>query len=116
MKFMSSSVTSSAAIVKSPSFSRSSSSQTMTILPFLISSMTSSIGLNGIFHSPLECLRASFQPRLQQPLHVFPYDVRLQVYMVSRREILQVRRPPRLGQYRDGERGLADGDEGEADA
>src|SRR5215212_9679839 len=102
---MASSVTSSAAIVRSPSFSRSSSSQTMTILPFLISSITSSMGLNNIFHSPLETLRIRLQPRLQQPLHVLAYDVRLQVDFVSRHEVLQVRRSLRLGQYRNSERG-----------
>src|SRR5918998_2433802 len=54
MKLMSSAVTSSAAMVRSPSFSRSSSSQTMTILPRLMSSTISSIGLNGICYAPLE--------------------------------------------------------------
>src|SRR5215207_10056484 len=105
MKFMSSSVTSSAAIVRSPSFSRSSSSQTMTILPFLTSSITSSMGLNSTFHSPLETLRILFQPRLQQPLHVLAYDVRLQVHPFPWCEVLQVRRSLRLGQYRNCERG-----------
>src|SRR5215210_5805909 len=107
MKFMSSSVTSSAAIVRSPSFSRSSSSQTTTILPFLISSITSSMGLNGIFHSPLEILQIFFQPRLQQPLYILTNDVCLQVNLVSRHETLQVRHPLRLRQYRNSERKLS---------
>ena len=51
---MSSAVTSSAAMVRSPSFSRSSSSQTMTILPCLMSSTISSMGLKGICGTPLE--------------------------------------------------------------
>src|ERR671932_2506330 len=97
MKLMSSSVTSSAAIVRSPSFSRSSSSQTMTILPFFISSMTSSMGLNGTFHSPLKSLRITLEPWLQQPLHVFADDVGLQVHAVPAREAPQVRRLLCLG-------------------
>jgi len=80
MKLMSSAVTSSAAIVRSPSFSLSSSSQTMTILPALMSSMMSSIGLNGILDAPLELFLN--HPRLQQPLHVLAYHVRLQVYAI----------------------------------
>src|SRR5690625_1454056 len=47
MMFIASGVTLSAAIRKSPSFSRSSSSTTITIFPFRISSMASSIVLNG---------------------------------------------------------------------
>ena len=43
MKFIASGVTFSAAITTSPSFSRSSSSTMMTILPFLTSSITSSM-------------------------------------------------------------------------
>ena len=44
MKLIASGVTNWAAIVRSPSFSRSSSSQTTTIRPARISSIASSIG------------------------------------------------------------------------
>ena len=47
MKLMASGVTSSAAIVRSPSFSRSSSSTTMIILPARIAAMASSTVANG---------------------------------------------------------------------
>ena len=48
MKFMASGVANCAAIVRSPSFSRSSSSQTTTILPSRMSSSASSIVANGL--------------------------------------------------------------------
>ena len=47
MKLMASGVTFAAAIVRSPSFSRSSSSTTTIIRPARIASMASSIGANG---------------------------------------------------------------------
>src|SRR3712207_6005078 len=114
MKLMSSGVTSSAAMVRSPSFSRSSSSQTMTILPALTSSMISSIGLNGIFDAPLEISHPSNQPRLDQPLHVFRYDIRLQVHASSRSQRAKVRVGSGLRQNGGGERTVAHRDDGEA--
>ncbi len=48
MKLIASGVTNCAAITRSPSFSRSSSSQTTTILPWRISSIASSIVANGV--------------------------------------------------------------------
>ena len=48
MKFTASGVANCAAIVRSPSFSRSSSSQTTTILPWRMSSSASSIVANGL--------------------------------------------------------------------
>src|SRR5918999_3021717 len=102
MKFMSSAVTSSAAIVRSPSFSRSSSSQTITIFPALMSSMISSIGLNGIFDAPLEVRHTFAGSRPQQPLHVFGHDVCLQVHPVPHPERLEVRVLAGLRQDRDG--------------
>src|SRR5918994_4787315 len=116
MKFMSSGVTSSAAIVRSPSFSRSSSSQTITIFPALMSSMTSSIGLNGIFDAPLEVSQVSFLSLPQEPLHVFGYDIRLQVHPVSRPELPEVGVRAGLRQDGDSERAFAHRDDGEADA
>src|SRR5215218_3108218 len=102
MKLMSPGVTSSAAIVRSPSFSRSSSSQTMTILPAFMSSTISSIGLNGIFDAPLGILHLSDQPRLQQALHILAYNVRLQVHAIACPQFLQVR--VREGLEQDGDR------------
>ena len=55
MKLIASGVTFSAAMVRSPSFSRSSSSTTMTILPARIAAMASSIRAKG-----LGCFRAPF--------------------------------------------------------
>src|SRR5918997_2961387 len=112
IKLMSSGVTSSAAIVRSPSFSRSSSSQTMTILPDFMSSMISSMGLNGIFDAPLEVLHPHV--RLEQPLHVLSNDVGLQVHAVADPQLPEVRVRAGLGQDGGGERGIAQGDDGEA--
>src|SRR3712207_4520438 len=106
MKLMSSGVTSSAAMVRSPSFSRSSSSQTMTILPACMSSTISSIGLNGIFDAPLEVLHLS-----DQPLHVFGDDVRLQVYVISHPQLAEIRLLAGLRQDRDGKRGITHRDD-----
>src|SRR5215211_4103574 len=114
MKLMSSGVTSSAAMVRSPSFSRSSSSQTMTILPAFMSSMISSIGLNGIFDAPLGILHLSDQARLQEPLHILAYDVRLQVHAIARLQFLQIRVRAGLRQDGDREGVLAHRDDGEA--
>jgi hypothetical protein len=48
MKLITSGVTFSAAIVRSPSFSRSSSSTTMIIRPSRTAAIASSIGANGV--------------------------------------------------------------------
>src|SRR5690606_24049885 len=53
MKLMASGVTNSAAITRSPSFSRSSSSTRMTILPALMSAMISVIGASALMLCPL---------------------------------------------------------------
>src|SRR5918997_4161250 len=116
MKFMSSGVTNWAAIVRSPSFSRSSSSQTITIFPALMSSMTSSIGLNGIFNAPLEVFQVSFLSWDQNPLHVFGYNVRLQVHLAAHPERPEVGVRAGLREDGDSERAFAHGDDGEADA
>src|SRR5919107_625301 len=113
MKFMSSGVTSSAAIVRSPSFSRSSSSQTITIFPALMSSMISSIWLNGIFDAPLQI---SWPVRPKEPLHIFRHYVCLQVDPVTHAKLLQIRVLACLGKDRDGERGVPHGDHRQANA
>src|ERR671917_2043011 len=105
MKLTSSGVTSSAAMVRSPSFSLSSSSQTMTILPVFMSSTISSMGLNGIFDAPLEVLHPSDQPRLEQPLHVLSYHVCFQVHAVAHPQLPEVRVRAGLRQDGGSERG-----------
>src|SRR5512135_3080487 len=60
MKFMASGVALSAAIITSPSFSRSSSSTMMTILPFLMSSRASSTLAIAILHYLFSTLTACF--------------------------------------------------------
>ncbi len=59
MKLMASGVIFSAAMVRSPSFSRSSSSTTMTISPALIASIDASIDANGLvrFRAPFAIRR-----------------------------------------------------------
>src|SRR3712207_1781706 len=114
MKFMSSAVTSSAAIVRSPSFSRSSSSQTITIFPALMSSSISSIGLNGISRSPLGIGNFLVSPRLNEPLDVLSYDIGLQVHAGPHPELPEVGVQAGVRKDRDGEIVLPDGDDGEA--
>ena len=59
---MCSGVTASAATIRSPSFSRSASSTTMSALPILISAMPSSIELIGMGLSPTLTLGLSRYP------------------------------------------------------
>src|SRR5438128_4209069 len=88
MKLIASGVTFSAAIMRSPSFSRSSSS-TMTIMrPSWISAIASSIVANCI--------------RLQQAFYVFRQDIELQVHRIVRPGSLQVRILERVRNYCDG--------------
>src|SRR5438045_1262456 len=92
MKLTSSGVAAWAAITKSPSFSRSASSTTITILPARISSTASPIESNAT------CTVASAMPNLwHEPLHVLRDHVDLQVHRVAgpgppeRRELERVR-------------------------
>src|SRR4028119_1414826 len=114
MKFMSSAVTSSAAIVRSPSFSRSSSSQTITILPALMSSSISSIGLNGISRSPLGMGNFPACPGLHEPLDVLSYYIGLQVDAGPDPELAEVGVGTAGGEDGCGEAVLVDGDRREA--
>src|SRR5512140_2288201 len=89
MKLMASGVTHWAAMVRSPSFSRSSSSTTTSIFPWRNSSIASGMGLNGIgllpAGGPLEPARG------QQPLDVLGDDVGLEVDEAARLRLPQVR-------------------------
>src|SRR4030042_1541386 len=85
MKLIASGVTNSAARVRSPSFSRSSSSTRMTILPSRMSSMASSIVESGIPSSPFSRISVILQEiqRDAAPFEafedVFPDDVGFEV-------------------------------------
>src|SRR5262245_32022752 len=87
MKLMASGVTFSAAIMRSPSFSRSSSSMMMIMRPSWISAMASSIVANCI--------------RLQQTFYVFCQDVEFQVHRIIRPGCSQVRILERVRNYCD---------------
>ena len=62
MKLIFSAVANCAAIVRSPSFSRSSSSQTMTILPSRRSSSASSISANTLVRSSIRSIKTPLPP------------------------------------------------------
>src|SRR5659263_435577 len=87
MKLIASGVTNSAARVRSPSFSRSSSSTRMTILPSRMSAMASSIFESGIPSSPLSRIPVILQeiqrdaaPAAFKALEdIFPDDVGFEV-------------------------------------
>src|SRR5687767_13823376 len=98
MKLMAAGVTFSAAMVRSPSFSRSSSSHRMIIFPAWMSWIASSIVLNamGDSHPPGSLGKAvsaeqgrgqfplghvlTFQTRLQDTLDVFAHHITLEIY------------------------------------
>src|SRR5207249_9766954 len=103
MKLIASGVTFSAAIMRSPSFSRSSSSTMMIMRPSWISAMASSIVANCI--------------RLQQAFYVFRQDIELQVHRIVRPGCLQVRILERVRNYCDGKNiGRWESGYGQADA
>ena len=114
MKLMSSAVTSSAAMVRSPSFSRSSSSQTMTILPCLMSSMISSIGLNGISYAPLKKVLPAMRGSSSRSTYL-PITSASRFTLLALAQHPEVRVRAGLGQDRDGEGAFADRDDGQAD-
>src|SRR5918999_3127616 len=85
-------VTFSAAKIKSPSFSRSSSSTTMTIRPALIASMASSMRASGIGLDPFVPERAGTRRWADEPLDVFRQDVDFDVYLAVYGQLCQRRR------------------------
>src|SRR3954452_24730154 len=97
MKLMSSAVTNSAAMTRSPSFSRSSSSTTTTILPAAMSSRASSMVENSI------SARVG-----NELLHVLGEDVNLEVDLAAGRRLSKRRPLQRLRDQRDGEPVVAD--------
>src|SRR5215831_7567212 len=105
MKLIASGVIFSAAIVRSPSFSRFASSTTMTILPARMDSTASSIGANGLDdRRPLAILICRFMGDLSRPdvrqiqpgkldgsRYVFPDHVAFEVDGVAHRHATEVR-------------------------
>src|SRR5439155_17399070 len=87
MKLIASGVTFSAAIMRSPSFSRSSSSTMMIMRPSCISAMASSIVANCIW--------------LQQVFNILCQDIELQVHRIFRPSRPQVRIFERMLNYCD---------------
>src|SRR5262245_9488055 len=86
MKLMISGVTLEAAIVRSPSFSRSSSSTTTTIRPARMSSMASGMALKGMLLDGRSVLAEG-----EEPLHVLGDDVHLEVDPVAGPRLREVR-------------------------
>src|SRR5712692_9592107 len=93
MKAMSAGVTFSAAMVRSPSFSRSSSSHTITMRPARMSSSASSMVANG----------RSANPLLHEPLHVLGDHVHFNVDSVAYVFEPQCGHLSRMGDKRDAE-------------
>ncbi len=94
MKLIASGVANCAASVRSPSFSRSSSSQTTTILPSRMSSIACSIVANGVGRRSGSCLR------LHQPLDVLGEDVDLDVHKRTLADLAEICPLERLGDQR----------------
>src|SRR5271166_6336712 len=114
MKLIASGVANCAASVRSPSFSRSSSSQTTTILPSRISSIACSIVANGVVEEGL--LMRSPSDSAHQPLDVLGEDVDLDVHDRALADLAEVRALERLGDQRHREAVLVQGADGQADA
>src|SRR4051794_41212550 len=83
MKLMTSGVTFSAAMVRSPSFSRSSSSTTTTIRPFRMSSMASGMLANGMDPLVAAGWRLRARGGCGEPLDVLRDHVHLQADAVA---------------------------------
>src|SRR5271163_1833429 len=101
MKLIASGVANWAASVRSPSFSRSSSSHTTTILPSRISSIACSIVAKGVVED--EVLIRSPSDSAHQSLDVLGEDVDLDVHDRALRELAEARTLERLGDQRDRE-------------
>src|ERR1700754_376170 len=106
MKATSSGVAFSAAKIRSPSFSRSSSSTTTTALPAARSVIARSIlskSLTGCLASTTIVLPGQCEVRSGQPFHVLRQDVHLKVDEVPRRPIAQCRERQRGRDQGNGE-------------
>ncbi len=116
MKLIASGVANCAAIVRSPSFSRSSSSQTTTILPSRMSSIACSIVAK---RAPVRVLMRVRAGGLRYPIRratCLASMSDLDVHPRPRLEASERRALERLGDQRDGEAVLAQRADGQADA
>src|SRR5918999_3312923 len=109
MKLIASGVTNWAAIVRSPSFSRSASSTTMTNLPERKSSIAASIALNGVAVSGLVTSRltsriVALASPWEQAFDVLREHVDLEIYLAAGLQGRQRRRLQRERNERDRER------------
>src|SRR2546421_11431742 len=131
MKLTASGVANWAAITRSPSFSRSSPSQTTTMWPRRISSTASSTGENGELgsRSSLVARRSSvdscgraisvlaaFSQWCHQALHVLADHVALHVEPATRDRVAEVGVQQGLGDQRDLQPAVAEAGDGETDA
>src|ERR687885_309989 len=89
MKLTASGVTFSAAMTRSPSFSRSASSTTTTMPPLAMTARASATGAKGVRSATVAHLRdrspvdSGQRPGNEQPFDVLGYHVHLQVHTVS---------------------------------
>src|SRR2546421_9059097 len=132
MKLTASGVANWADITRSPSFSRSSPSESTTMWPRRISSTASSTGENGESgsrRSPLFALRSSvdscgrvisvlaaFSQWCHQALHVLADQVALNVEPATRDRVAEVGVQQGLGDQRDLQPAVAEAGDGETDA
>src|SRR5262245_56968726 len=119
MKLTASGVTNCAAIVRSPSFSRSSSSTTTTKRPARISSIASSILANGLVSRSVTALIAPSyprSPRRHEPLDVLREDVDLEVHGTAGDKLAERRGRERVRDERDREGVLEQLGDGQGDS
>src|SRR5580700_1487440 len=114
MKLIASGVANCAASVRSPSFSRSSSSHTTTILPSRISSIACSIVAKGVVED--DVLMRSPSDSAHQPLDVLGEDVDLDVHDRTFADRAETCPLERLGNKRHGEAGVIQRTDRQADA
>src|ERR1700680_702117 len=118
MKLTASGVMRSAAMARSPSFSRSSSSTMITNLPARMSAMASSTLARLIRLLPVQSRgeHRDALPRGKRPSHVASDEVDLEVDPGPHRPLTGGGGGDRVRNQRDGERRLEDVDDGQADA
>src|SRR2546430_285504 len=113
MKLTASGVANCAAIVRSPSFSRSAASTTTTNFPWRMSSIASSMVANAL--RSCTCITSN-RIGVQKPLDILRQDVGLEIDVVARLEPAERRRPERGLDERDGKALLIELGDRERDA
>src|SRR5699024_7984777 len=109
MKLMSSACTCSAAMIRSPSFSRLASSSMMTMRPARRSATMSSMGLKAMGvtsngkNGKVECavLYAVSGSELQHAIQVAGHNIHFQIHRIAKRPIAQVRMRHGMRHYVD---------------